>query len=365
MEINKVKVFIGYSHSDKRWLDRIIIHLKPLVREFQIDLWSDLEIRPGSLWKEEIAKAISESDIAVLLISADFLASDFITSNELPPLLKAAEIKGKLILSIILSPSLFLYNQQLSQFQAVNDPSLPLLGLNDYDQEKVFLKVAELVLNRAKEVKERFKTIDTVDLRNEDFLHPSIWMELVKIGNWIFDDDQKLIVGSGIGTYLLSRKIYGRSSFQLEMGVSYSNFSQFDGGTSFINTGIIFGWRTEESMPTYYNILLTGHRIIFERVGQRESVSDFGLVGDIGFIGGERFFHDYKHLDQGEEFSLKEGLVYQFKVSFKENYVRVDCNGVNIVDFEIPDFLTGRVGVRAWRCQMNITKLIIEELVNN
>ena len=42
-------------------------------------------------WKEEIEEALSDAVIAVLLISADFLASDFIVDNELPPILEGAE----------------------------------------------------------------------------------------------------------------------------------------------------------------------------------------------------------------------------------------------------------------------------------
>ncbi len=53
------------------------------------------KIKAGDKWKEKIERALEKSAIAILLISADFLASDFIVDNELPPLLKSAEGKGK------------------------------------------------------------------------------------------------------------------------------------------------------------------------------------------------------------------------------------------------------------------------------
>ena len=109
MENNtKIKVFISYSHYDKRWLDRLLIHLEPLSRDYSIDIWSDRDIRTGTKWKLEIEKVIESCDIAILLISPDFLASKFIITNELPPLIEAAEHEGKLILPLIVSPSLFL-----------------------------------------------------------------------------------------------------------------------------------------------------------------------------------------------------------------------------------------------------------------
>jgi hypothetical protein len=88
------RVFISYSHADKPWLERLKRHLKPLVREGQLDCWDDTHIRPGDDWKQEIRTALDTAQVAVLLISADFFASDFIDENELPPLLLAAQAKG-------------------------------------------------------------------------------------------------------------------------------------------------------------------------------------------------------------------------------------------------------------------------------
>jgi len=48
MPNNQLKVFISYSHNDKKWLDRLLIHLKPLSRDYDIDVWSDKKIRTGS-----------------------------------------------------------------------------------------------------------------------------------------------------------------------------------------------------------------------------------------------------------------------------------------------------------------------------
>lgn len=141
----RTKVFISYSHQDSDWLKRLRIHLKPLEREFDIEIWDDTKIKPGSMWKKEIEQAIQSAKVAVLLISADFLASDFITTDELPPLLKAAKEEGAIILSVILSHSRFLKINSLAQFQAVNDPNQPLDSLLRPEQERILVTVTDYI----------------------------------------------------------------------------------------------------------------------------------------------------------------------------------------------------------------------------
>ena len=141
----RTKVFISYSHKDEKWLRRLEIHLRPLARDFDIDIWDDKRIQPGSKWREEIRKAIESAKVAVLLVSADFLASDFIVADELPPLLNAAKENGVTILPVIVRPSRFRHTPALSQYQAVNDSSRPLEGMSKRKQEEVFVQVSEHV----------------------------------------------------------------------------------------------------------------------------------------------------------------------------------------------------------------------------
>src|SRR3954451_16478979 len=133
----RTKAFISYSHEDKAWLERLKRHLKPLVREGRLDCWDDTHIRPSDDWKQEIRTALDTAQVAVLLISADFSASDFIDESELPPLLTAAQAKGVRILPVILSASRFARNPNLAQFQAINPPDRFLAEMSQAEQEKV------------------------------------------------------------------------------------------------------------------------------------------------------------------------------------------------------------------------------------
>ena len=141
--IAALRLFVSYAHTDAACLARLLVHLKPMERQGLIDCWSDNKIRVGSKWKDEIEANLGRSAVAVLLVSADFLASDFIVNNELPPLLVRAEAQGLRVIPLILKPCGFHRDKILGSFQAVNDPRSPLLGLSDIGQEALYDKVAD------------------------------------------------------------------------------------------------------------------------------------------------------------------------------------------------------------------------------
>jgi hypothetical protein len=138
----KPSLFLSYSHSDREYVDRLLVHLRPLEKDGLIDLWVDTRLRAGDRWKKEIERALGRATVAILLVSADFLASDFITDNELPPLLKNAEEKGTRILPLIVKPCRFARDKNLRHFQAVNDPKHSLALLSHGEQEVLYDRVA-------------------------------------------------------------------------------------------------------------------------------------------------------------------------------------------------------------------------------
>jgi internalin A len=90
--------------------------------------WSDQQIGSGSQWLKEVQSALANSKVAVLLVSPDFIASDFIHERELGPLLKEAEGGGITILWVPIYPSAY-KQTALEKYQAVLDPNKPLGSL--------------------------------------------------------------------------------------------------------------------------------------------------------------------------------------------------------------------------------------------
>lgn len=128
------KIFISYSHQDERWKNRVVKHLKVLAGE-GLEVWDDRSIAAGADWEPEITQAIADCDVAVLLISADFLTSRFILGKEVPPLLQRRQDQGIRVIPLILAPCAWDRIGWLRPIQARPKDGNPLTGMKKHDAE--------------------------------------------------------------------------------------------------------------------------------------------------------------------------------------------------------------------------------------
>lgn len=137
----KEGIFISYSRKDKKWLELVKTNLSILEHSYNLEIWDDTKIRVGSEWNEEISLAISNCKIAILLVSSNFLASQFILKNELPQIFNVKVPNGLVIFNVIIDICTFELTV-LNKYQCLNDPKQPLEELKSSDRKRVLVKLA-------------------------------------------------------------------------------------------------------------------------------------------------------------------------------------------------------------------------------
>ena len=127
--MKKPTVFISYARKDAKWKDRLLDPLRALEQAGRLIVWDDQKIRAGDKWYPEIQKAIDDSSVAVCLISSLFLASKFISEEEVPYLLGHRN-RGRLALvSILLTHCPWTEIQWLKETQILPGNSLSIKDL--------------------------------------------------------------------------------------------------------------------------------------------------------------------------------------------------------------------------------------------
>lgn len=137
--------FICYARDDVRpsrdFVEEIRTHFGPLVRMEDVVAWCDRDIETGEIWLDEIKLRLETAGFALLLVSARFLNSRFITEIELDALLPAAQTDGLLLLPVLVSNCSLPDWLQERQFE--NYGKKPLAALRPYERDDVYTKLVD------------------------------------------------------------------------------------------------------------------------------------------------------------------------------------------------------------------------------
>lgn|GEM_PF-2374277 len=147
-----LKVFISYSHKDESFKDELVIMLSSLQRRGVIDAWQDRRIEPGLEWLQSIQEAMNECQIALLLVSSDFLASEFIVGNELPQLFQMRKAAGMRAVPIIVRACMWQSEPILKDLQALPKDGRPVISFSREtgDRDHIWMEVAKAIENLAR-----------------------------------------------------------------------------------------------------------------------------------------------------------------------------------------------------------------------
>src|SRR5947209_13963155 len=136
-----VKIFFCYAHEDEVLLNQLKRHLKPLQREGLIDIWYDRDINAGTEWEQEIKKHLNEAQIILLLISPDFLDSEYCYSIEMKWAIERHERGEAYVIPIILRH--VYWQGTLGKLQALPTDTKPILDRYWHTIDEAFYDVAE------------------------------------------------------------------------------------------------------------------------------------------------------------------------------------------------------------------------------
>ena len=148
-------IFISYSHQDEPFKNELVTMLGSLQRRNVIDAWHDRRIKPGEEWYPTIQKAMNESDIALFLISPDFLASGFISKHEVPPLLERRIEDGMLVVPIIVRACMWDSEPVIKDLQALPQNAQPVIEFSkeNGDRDKVWKSIASFLKDEAEKLR--------------------------------------------------------------------------------------------------------------------------------------------------------------------------------------------------------------------
>jgi hypothetical protein len=144
-------VFVSYSHKDQEWLDKLRTFLTALEQRGVIRFWDDSQLVPGNPWERQITDVLNGSSAGLLLVSQNFLISQFVKDVELPKLLNAAKDRGKQIFWLHLSPStVFLTHKEITEFQSLlPNPQTSLAELDAVNQQAAFVDITGKLMKYA------------------------------------------------------------------------------------------------------------------------------------------------------------------------------------------------------------------------
>lgn len=103
-EPKAIKTFCCYAHADEQLLNKLKTHLQPQQRQGLIQIWYDRDISAGAAWEEEIEEQLNTAQIILLLVSPDFMASDYCYSKEMERALERHERGEVRAIPVILRP---------------------------------------------------------------------------------------------------------------------------------------------------------------------------------------------------------------------------------------------------------------------
>ncbi|WP_437873872.1 toll/interleukin-1 receptor domain-containing protein [Sorangium sp. So ce363] len=128
-----IRLFFSYSHRDEALRDELENHLALLKREDLLQTWHDRRIGAGDEWSGQIDRNLDEAEVFLLLVSADFLASDYCFDKEMKRALERHDAGQARVISVILRETDW-HGAPFTRLQALPRDGRPVTSWQNRDE---------------------------------------------------------------------------------------------------------------------------------------------------------------------------------------------------------------------------------------
>jgi hypothetical protein len=146
-----IRLFYSYSHRDEALRDQLNNHLAMLKRRGMISDWHDRRIGAGAEWKDQIDQNLDLAQVILLLISADFLASDYCYDIEMKRAMERHKSKDARVIPVILRPCDW-GDAPFGELQALPKDAKPITAWSNEDEG--WLNVAQGIKAACQELRQ-------------------------------------------------------------------------------------------------------------------------------------------------------------------------------------------------------------------
>ena len=137
-----VKIFCCYAHEDEPLLKKLKAHLRPLQRQGLVKVWYDRDISAGTDWEQQIKEQLNTAQIILLLVSPDFMDSDYCYGIEMKRAIERDEQGEARVIPIILRP-VDIVGTPFRKLQALPTDAKAVMSSSWQYQDEAFVNVTE------------------------------------------------------------------------------------------------------------------------------------------------------------------------------------------------------------------------------
>lgn len=167
-----IKVFFSYSHKDEKFREELDAHLSPLRRNKIIEVWNDRVIDAGKEFDKVIDSNLLDSNIILLLISSNFINSDYCYDIEMEEALNMHNSGSASVIPIILQPCAWSTITPLTKLKVCPTDGKAITLYSN--QHEAFMNVAESIKKVAENIRLKQslknKTLEEIRDRNSEIL---------------------------------------------------------------------------------------------------------------------------------------------------------------------------------------------------